>query len=242
MKAQRSAFSAEMELLHKGKGLSRTSRIVTFRPFIDDNGLLRVGGRLGLGKLSFAGRYPMILLRDHRMVELLIMHKHLRFAPCRAHTGVSVSRLAILYCTRTSYNTRQIRDCVICKRIEVRPKPKLLRQLPLTRLKPGDVFCTIGVDYAGPIYIKSGPVRKPIITKCYLEVFASLSVKAVHLELVTELTTSEFIATLRRLIARRGISSIMWERQWNELRRRRQRNQNNWLARSWHIWSLFSPR
>ena len=66
------------------------------------------------------------------------------------------------------------------------------------------------MDYAGPIWIKSGHVRKPVITKAYVALFVSLSVKAVHLELDTELTTAAFIATLRRFIARWGKPSIMW--------------------------------
>ena len=53
-------------------------------------------------------------------------------------------------------------------------------------------------------------MRKPIFTKGYVAVFVSLSVKAVHLEAVTDLTTSTFIATLRRFITRRGIPSTMW--------------------------------
>ena len=73
--------------------------------------------------------------------------------------------------------------------VEAKPKPQLLGQLPFTHLKPGDVFSNTEVDYAGSIYIKSGPVRKPIITKGYVVVFVSLSIKAVHLEPVTELTT-----------------------------------------------------
>ena len=56
----------------------------------------------------------------------------------------------------------------------------------------------------------SGPVRKSIITKGYVAVFVSLSVKAINLELVTELTTSAFIATLWRFIAHRGIPSTLW--------------------------------
>ena len=68
----------------------------------------------------------------------------------------------------------------------------MIGQLPRARLNSGDVFRDTGVDYAGPLYIKSGPIRKPIFTKCYVAVFVSLSVKAVHLEPVTELTTSAF--------------------------------------------------
>ena len=81
--------------------------------------------------------------------------------------------------------------------------------LPADRFSAGFVFDRVGMDYAGPIWIKSGHVRKPVI-KAYVALFVSLSVKAVHLELVTELTTTAFIATLRRFIAWQGKPSIMW--------------------------------
>ena len=66
------------------------------------------------------------------------------------------------------------------------------------------------MDYAGPVYVKRGHVRKPTVVKAYICVFVSLSVKAVHLELVSDLTTEAFIATLRRFIACQGKPSLVW--------------------------------
>ena len=58
--------------------------------------------------------------------------------------------------------------------------------------------------------IKYGYVRKPTIVKAYICIFVSLTVKAVHLELVTDLTTEAFIARLRRFISRRGLPTLIW--------------------------------
>ena len=77
----------------------------------------------------------------------------------------------------------------------------MLGQLPPERITPGSVFDKVGIDYAGPVLIKYGYVRKPTIVKAYICVFVSLSVKAVHLELVTDLTADAFIASLRRFVA-----------------------------------------
>ena len=83
-------------------------------------------------------------------------------------------------------------------------------QLPFERVTPDIVFKNVGVVYAGPIYIKYGHVRKPTVVKSYICVFVSLSVKAVHLELVSDLTSEAFISTFRRFIAWRGKPSLMW--------------------------------
>lgn len=83
-------------------------------------------------------------------------------------------------------------------------------QLPVERVTPDLVFNKVGVDYAGPLQLKSGSTRKPVIVKTYVCVFVSLSVRAVHLELVSDLSTDAFIACLRRFISRRGKPMLMW--------------------------------
>ena len=66
------------------------------------------------------------------------------------------------------------------------------------------MFDKVGIDYSGPVLIKRGHVRRPTVIKAYVCVFVSLTMKAVHLELVSDLTSEAFTACLRRFIARRG--------------------------------------
>ena len=103
-----------------------------------------------------------------------------------------------------------VRQCVICRRYTCKPQYQLLGQLPLERVTYGSVFQKVGVNYAGPIKIKYGMIHKPTIIKAYICVCVSLSVKAVHLEAVSDLTSEAFIATLRRFIARRGYPTLLW--------------------------------
>ena len=48
------------------------------------------------------------------------------------------------------------------------------------------------------------------MVKAYICVFVSLSVKAVNLELVSDLSSDAFISALRRFIARRGKLTLIW--------------------------------
>ena len=66
------------------------------------------------------------------------------------------------------------------------------------------------MDYVGPFQIKYGHQRKPTIVKAYICLFVCLTVKAIHLELVSDLTTEAFVAALRRFIARRGSPRLIW--------------------------------
>ena len=86
----------------------------------------------------------------------------------------------------------------------------MLGQLPPERITPDSVFERVGIDYAGPFLVKYGSVKKPIVVKAYLGIFVSLTVKAVHLELVSDLTSEAFIAALCHFIARRGYPTLLW--------------------------------
>ncbi len=86
----------------------------------------------------------------------------------------------------------------------------MMGQLPKERVTPDAVFNKVGLDYAGPVYLKRGSVRKPTIVKAYICVFVSLSVKAVHIEAVSDLTSEAFLACLRRFVSRRGKPILLW--------------------------------
>jgi len=77
-------------------------------------------------------------------------------------------------------------------------------ELPSKRLQSSRPFLTTGVDYAGPISLRLGPPRSKTITKGYIAILVCFVTKAVHIEVVTSLSTEAFLAALRRFIARRG--------------------------------------
>ena len=78
--------------------------------------------------------------------------------------------------------------------------------LPLERVKPSKPFTHTGVDCAGPFELRKSK-RANKSEKVYLCLFVCFATKAIHLEIVTSLSTPDFIACLRRFIARRGLPS-----------------------------------
>ena len=207
---QRYSYEDEIEMLRKGRALPRSNKLLPFHPILDDQGILRVGGRITQTDLSLSTRHPMIMPSNHEFVHLLVRSEHLRLL----HAGPTLVSASLSRRFCIIRGRRMIRaithNCVICRRITAAPKPQVFGQLPTDRLAPGSVFERVGVDYAGPIITKTGPVRKPTLHKTYLAIFVCFTVKAVHVEIVSELTTAAFIAALRRFIARRGIPSIIW--------------------------------
>ena len=102
------------------------------------------------------------------------------------------------------------RNCVTCRCKWARPQPPLMGELPSARVTPDIVFSNVGVDYAGPVLIKLGAMRRPTVTKAYIAVFVSLSFKAVHLELLSNLSTEAFLACLRWFVSRHSKSTTIW--------------------------------
>ncbi|XP_046142171.1 uncharacterized protein LOC123988283 [Osmia bicornis bicornis] len=82
--------------------------------------------------------------------------------------------------------------------------------LPTARVTESRPFTNVGVDYCGPFFIKERKHRNLNRVKVYVAVFVCLAVKAIHLELVSELTTEAFLAALRRFIARRGFCTDLY--------------------------------
>ncbi|GJQ79779.1 hypothetical protein Trydic_g19269, partial [Trypoxylus dichotomus] len=102
-----------------------------------------------------------------------------------------------------------IRSCVTCIKAKPRCTDYLMGDLPQHRLTPGKAFENIGVDYFGPVHIRDSMKRKYNLIKAYGAVFVCFATKAVHVELVGNLSTEAFLAALKRFVARRGsISNI----------------------------------
>ena len=207
---QSHCFGVEIEALRKNQELPSANCLRVLHPFLDPSGLIRVSGRLRNSRVAYSQRHPVILHGQHPLTRLIIRSEHTRlFHAGPTLVSSSLDRRFHIVKQRKVVRTL-IRSCVVCRRTTTRPRPQIMGQLPLERVTPDMVFERVGVDYAGPMYLKLGHVRKPTMVKAYVCVFVSLSVKAVHLELVSDLTSTAFIACLRRFIGRRGKPSHFW--------------------------------
>ena len=207
---QLQAFKTEIEALKNEKPLNKSSRLFSLHPFLDPVGLLRVGGRGCNAQMLYSLIHPTILPGKHPLTSLLIFSEHRRLM----HAGPTLlsaslnRRFYIIGCRKV---VRSItRSCITCRRLTAKPEHQLMGQIPVERIMPDSVFDRVGLDYAGPFTLKYGSIRKPSLVKAYVCLFVSLTIKAVHLELVSDLTTDAFIASLSRFIARRGKPSLIW--------------------------------
>ena len=96
---------------------------------------------------------------------------------------------------------RLIQDCKACIRLNRRPTAPKMADLPPERLaKDQRPFSFTGIDCFGPFLVKRGRAH----VKRYGLIFTCLTIRAIHLEVLPDLTTDAFINALRRFVARRG--------------------------------------
>ena len=100
-----------------------------------------------------------------------------------------------------------VKRCVVCAKANARVQNQLMGNLPFSRVVPSPAFNRCGVDFAGPMILKSGKIRSPVTQKAYILLFVCFTTRAFYLRLVSSLSTDSFIAALKRFVARRGLSS-----------------------------------
>ncbi|GFX68415.1 integrase catalytic domain-containing protein [Trichonephila clavipes] len=76
--------------------------------------------------------------------------------------------------------------------------------LPRERVNPSFPFQHTGINYCGLFFIRYKHQRKGTSQKVYVAIFVCLASNAVHLEIVSDLTTDAFLDILKRFVARRG--------------------------------------
>lgn len=178
--------------------------------FDPETKVLRLRGRVISENLSFDEQNPILLSPKGDLAPLIVHEAHLK----TLHGGVQqvlqlVRRHFWIQKARQSAN-KMVRNCVVCFRHKMRVSQQLMAALPTARTKPNRPFKTCGVDYMGPVGILTKIGRSPRITKGYVCVFVCFVTRAVHLELVSDASTPQFMQALRRLIARRGPVKEIW--------------------------------
>lgn len=207
---QRISFAEEYKLLEMDKSLQPSSKLIALDPFIDNHGIIRVGGRLKHSHLSFTQKHPAVLPEKHPFTQLIIRSEHIRNLHAGQHATLSFVRQKYWPLNGRKAVKSVIRKCIPCFRARPTTIYQKMGELPSPRVTPARIFSSCGIDYAGPFPLKDGKTRNRKIIKSYVCIFICLSSKAIHLELVTDLSTEAFMNALKRFVSRRGLCSHIY--------------------------------
>ncbi|KAK9885651.1 hypothetical protein WA026_012415 [Henosepilachna vigintioctopunctata] len=195
-------FETEISLLKGGKACPKW--LARLSPFLDDRGIIRVGGRLGHTTLDFPAKHPALLPKRSPLTYLIIRHIH----ESSCHAGVNATmylaqqRFWILSARSIIRST--LNKCYRCFRTNPSSYQPPMANLPPSRVSASKPFSCVGVDYGGPFSIIYRRHRGAKSFKIYLCLFVCFSTKAIHIEIANDLSTEAFLGALRRFVARRG--------------------------------------
>ena len=197
MHAQESHYSDDLRRLKSNLALRADSSITSLDPHLSD-GMLRVGGRLKRSRAM--SHHPILIPHNHAMAPMIARHYH-----NRAHLGtewvVSLIREEF-WITRIRGVVKGIsRNCVTCKRLFGKTCQQKMADLPSPRIEPYQPpFSTVGVDCFGPFLVK----RARSEVKRYGCIITCFATRAIHIEVLDDLSTDSFLNGFRRFCARRG--------------------------------------
>ncbi|XP_073769028.1 uncharacterized protein [Danio rerio] len=203
---QEEAYSHEIECIKRQERIPKSSPLHTLDPFIDQQGLLRVGGRLHLSSLNQREKTPLLIPGKSHIATLIIRHHHERVQHQGRHFTEGAVRAAGFWIIGGKRRVSSIiHQCVTCRRLRAPLSIQKMANLPAERLSADPPFTNVGLDVFGPWNVSSRRTRGGLLySKRWAVIFTCMSIRAVHIEVIESLDTSSFINALRRFLAVRG--------------------------------------
>ena len=223
---QEEVFREELRLQHRAHTITeenhrecnrerkrnlKNSALYRLDPFIDDDGLLRVGGRLRRSHLGYGEKHPVLIPKGRHVAKLIVRHYHNQVR----HQGRQIThgtiRQAGYWLVNGSHTvSRELSSCVVCKKLHGPPLEQHMADLPVDRTEATPPFTHVGFDVFGPWLIHTRKTRGGVASsKRWGLVFTCLSCRAIHIEVLESMDTSSIICALRRFFSIRGPASML---------------------------------
>ena len=202
---QRAEFAEEYVYLKKGE--TKKLHLVDQLNLYLDEGLIRCRGRLAMADLPAETKFPLLMPKRHPITVILIRDAH----KAVAHMGMNATVAEI----RRNYWIPQIRQCVrkvlnacvICKKVQGKSyKAPAVPPLPEFRVKCQEPFSVTGIDYTGAMLVRNNHNQTG---KVYIILFTCPVSRAIHMELVNNLSCHTFLLAFRKFCNRRIFPSLI---------------------------------
>ena len=137
--------------MRDGIQLSKKSPLRKLNPFIDEDGLIRIGGRLTNADLPRDERHPDILPKTHHIATLIVRQYHEEvFHQGRHFTEGSIRSAGVWIVGGKWLVSSVLYNCVTCKKLRGRLMEQKMAPLPVDRLTSEPPFTHVGLDVFGP--------------------------------------------------------------------------------------------
>ena len=208
---QEEAFPLELAYLKDKNSSAEIPPLVKqFNLFLDDHGIMRTKGRIDKNvELKYNIVNPILVDKKHHLTSLLIYYAHCKSMHMGLQSTLSFLRMHGLWIVKARQAVLSVlKNCIVCKRYNARsvryPSPA---SLPSSRVNLSVPFAHTGVDYTGHLWLRDKNGER---VKSYILIFTCFNTRAIHLEVVQSMTTSEFILAFIRFSNRFGVPSAVY--------------------------------
>lgn len=196
--SQMQSFTYEYNNLSNNLPFKPTRSLSGLNIFLDMDGIIRIRGRIQYSKeFSYDKKHPALLCSKHIFTRLLFHHLHVRLLHAGPQSLLATIRESWWPLRGRDLARQTVQNCVVCTRTKGKTLAVKMGNLPHERLEPGFPFLRCGVDYGGPMFVLNRKGRVAKLENCYVCLFVCFATRAVHLELVTSLTTEAYILALQ---------------------------------------------
>ena len=177
-------------------------------PQLDSKGILRLGGRANAAQgLDILQKHPIIIPKTSHIANLITLHYHEKIFHLGHRSTLATIRDAGYWVVNgNSIVKSMINRCVSCARIRKGTENQLMGHLPQERLENTPPFTHIGMDVFGHYLVKD---RRTEIKRWGL-LLSCLYSRAIHVEILEDMSTDALINALRRFMAIRGSVSTIY--------------------------------
>ena len=168
--------------------------------YVDRKHILRCRGRLENAELTDV-KTVSIASKGRQVYTLLIDRIHRNSLHVGASQTLSLIRQKYWILQGRSAVRAALLKCSVCRHYEGGPyKMPSMPPLPTKRVSQSSPFSHSGIDYFGPLFVKSRYQTKTV----WVCLYTCLVTRAVHLELMPDMSTEQFLLGFRRFLARHG--------------------------------------
>ena len=181
----------------------KDSKLSSLSPFIDENGLIRAGGRCEKAEyLPYNHKYPIILPNhQNETVRAIIRHyhqSHYNRYHCTALQTYSLLREKFFVLGGKVAVKSVISKCITCQRLNKRLGKQREGDLPTERIEVIPPFYNTGIDALGPFHLKHkgrGTIKLFVLLAC------CMSTRAITLIPLRDMTSSSLINALIKIFS-----------------------------------------
>ena len=175
----------------------------------DDSGIWRCGERLSNSDISEQTKYPILLSKDHHLALLIVRESHKRVMHGDVKATLTEVRSRYWIVQGRNFVRGVLHKCTVCRRFQGGPYTSPpAPPLPSFRVNEAQPFSYTGVDFAKPLYVRDS-VSSTTTRKVWLSLYTCCTTRAIHLDIVPDMTAEAFIRCFRRFTARRGFPTRM---------------------------------